>query len=551
MSTTLAAEADTALPTDDADAPARPSLRDRLVPPMPSDRLWGWLGPLGITLLAAVLRLWRLDEPSYVMFDEEYYARDALRMGENGAEYSPEGTTEGFVVHPPIGKWLIAIGEAAFNVTAAQVRTDVKNGEPGGEFGFRIAAAVVGILSVLILCRLVRRMTRSTLLGCFAGLLLTLDGLHFVQSRIAMLDIFLMFFLLAAFACLVVDRDRMRERLAAVMDAPPDDGGEPPASPRLGIRWWRIAGAVCLGLALGTKWTAVYFLVAYLLLSAIWDLGARRAAEVRRPVRAWARREPLAYLGIFLLIPAAVYVMSWAGWFASDDGWKRTWAVDNPVHDTPFVPDAIGEPLLPAAAESWFAYHEEILDFHTNLAAKHTYQSKPLSWLPMTRPVAYEYESVEQGKNGCTSEGGCSREVLGIGTPMIWWASMLALLGCVYLWAARRDWRAASAVTLVAFAILPWVRESDRTMFLFYALPALPFMVIAITLCAGLVLGRRDASPERRRWGAAAVGAYTLLVVANFFGIPGFEMFGLYPILSDLQIPYSDWDAKTWFTSWV
>lgn len=86
---------------------------------------------------------------------------------------------------------MIAIGEWLFGATP---------------FGWRFVPALAGTLSVLILCRLARRMTGSTLLGCAAGLLLALDGLHFVTSRAALLDVFVMFWILAGFACLVNDR---------------------------------------------------------------------------------------------------------------------------------------------------------------------------------------------------------------------------------------------------------------------------------------------------------------------------------------------------------
>src|SRR5215475_15427010 len=82
-------------------------------------------------------------------------------------------------------------------------------------FGWRFSAAVVGTLSILMLARIVRRMTRSTLLGCVAGLLLALDGLELVLSRTAILDIFLMFWVLAAFGFLVIDKDKTADRLAA------------------------------------------------------------------------------------------------------------------------------------------------------------------------------------------------------------------------------------------------------------------------------------------------------------------------------------------------
>src|SRR3712207_9006583 len=97
------------------------------------------------------------------------------------------------VVHPELAKWLIGAGEELFGF------------EP---FGWRVASAVVGTLMVLVMVRLVRRLTGSTLLGAVGGLLLCVDGLHFVLSRLALLDIFVAFFLLCAVSCLVAGRDR-------------------------------------------------------------------------------------------------------------------------------------------------------------------------------------------------------------------------------------------------------------------------------------------------------------------------------------------------------
>ena len=62
--------------------------------------------------------------------------------------------------------------------------------------GWRVSAAVVGSLMVLVMCRLALRLTGSVALASFAGLLLTFDGLHLTLSRMALLDIFVAFFLL-------------------------------------------------------------------------------------------------------------------------------------------------------------------------------------------------------------------------------------------------------------------------------------------------------------------------------------------------------------------
>ncbi|WP_242676513.1 phospholipid carrier-dependent glycosyltransferase, partial [Streptosporangium minutum] len=187
---------------------------------MPGNVLWGWLGPLLVAAFGAILRFSNLGRPNAVMFDETYYAKDAWALINFGAERNAlkdadkllmQKSTEiwqqcapaeidkcaSYVVHPPLGKWMIGVGEQVFGMTP---------------FGWRFAGALVGVVSILILARTARRMTRSTMLGCLAGFLLSIEGLHLVLSRTALLDIFLMFFVLAGFACLVVDRDRARGR---------------------------------------------------------------------------------------------------------------------------------------------------------------------------------------------------------------------------------------------------------------------------------------------------------------------------------------------------
>ena len=278
----------TAQPAATNDQPS--GLLARMVPPMPGSALWGWLGPLLVTAFGAFLRFNQLNVPDKVIFDETYYVPDALGILRYGVEHNyvsarnsmlVQGNTHiftpggEFVVHPPAGKLFIAFGEWTFGVNS---------------FGWRFSAALIGSLAILLLARIARRMTRSTLLGCIAGLLMALDGLEFVMSRTALLDIFLMFWVLATFGCLVVDRDVTRTRLAtAVASAPaghePDglEPGPPDGSPRWKLRrqpipWWRVGAGVCMGLALASKWDAIWYLLGFTGLVIAWDVGARRAA---------------------------------------------------------------------------------------------------------------------------------------------------------------------------------------------------------------------------------------------------------------------------------
>jgi len=100
-------------------------------------------------------------------------------------------------------------------------------------------------------------------------------------------------------------------------------------------------------------------------------------------------------------------------------------------------------------------------------------------------------------------------------------------------------------VLLVAVAILPWVRDDldGRTMFLFYALPAVPFLCLSLALAAGWAIGDGTASYRRRAVGTAAAGGWLAVVVANFAW--------LYPVLAAQTIPFSQWQARMWFSSWI
>ncbi|HEY3687185.1 MAG TPA: phospholipid carrier-dependent glycosyltransferase [Streptosporangiaceae bacterium] len=511
------------------DDPARPpSLRERFVPAMPGSRLWGWLGPLIVTALAGFLRFDRLGNPHAIVFDETYYAKDSAALLKFGVEHSTVGNadklllaghtniwTDGgsFIVHPQVGKWMIAVGEYFFGVTP---------------FGWRFSAAVIGTLAVLLIARIARRMTRSTMLGCVAGLLLSLDGLEFVQSRTALLDIFLMFWILAAFGCLVIDRDQARAKLAVVMTPTIAQG----AGPWLGVRWWRVLAGVCLGLACGVKWDGVYYIVAFGLLTVLWDLGARRAAGVRRWGDGWLLLDAIPAFVTLVPVALVVYVGSWWSWFRSSIGWDRNWGAQHP--------SAFG--WIPDSIRSLWHYHAEILSFHTHLHDTHPYMSQPWQWLLLIRPVAYFYTSPKYGELGCHAQS-CSRAILGQGTPAIWWAALLALVVMVVWWLMYRDWRAGAAVLGVAAGILPWFFFPSRTMFFFYALPALPFLVLALTLTIGLLIGRSSASPVRRAVGASIAGAYLLLVIANF----GY----MYPVYVAEVIPYTKWMHHMWFDSWI
>jgi dolichyl-phosphate-mannose--protein O-mannosyl transferase len=516
------------------------ALRARLISPMPDDRIWGWVGPLLVTAFAAFFRFNRLAIPDALIFDETYYAKDAWSILKHGVEWNDlsatianpmmiaghtnifkacTGTGCGeFVVQPPVGKLLIAVGEWLYGLNSV---------------GWRVAPAFFGSLAILVMCRVARRLTRSTLLGCVAGLLLSLDGLEFVLSRTGILDIFLMFFVLAAFGCLVVDRDVSRFRLAAAVVLYPGDDAGPP----IGIRKWRVAAGVMIGLACASKQDAVWYLLAFIGLAIAWDIGARRAAGLRNYVRGALVRDG-KWLPVTLgVIPLVTYIATWSGWLATSTGYDRDYAQQHGVN----IP--VISPLY-----SLFEYHKEMLQFGVGLSTPHNYMSQPWGWIVLSRPVAFWatcYTS-PAATHVCPPKYTGPEwwgEVTALGNPAIWWVSIPAMLFCLGWWLTRRDWRVSAALLCVAAGWLTWLPFLSRTKFDYYSLEFEPFLILCIVLCLGLILGPATASRRRRALGASVVGAYVLAVLVLFWYF--------YLVLAYGILPYSDWLSHMWYHGWI
>nr|WP_240896007.1 phospholipid carrier-dependent glycosyltransferase [Kineococcus siccus] len=508
-----------------------------------------WLPLLLVTAVGGFLRFFQLGRPHQLVFDETYYVKQAyslLRYGierrTDGAIAKPDelftqgtpdvfGTTGDFVVHPPVGKWMIAVGEHLFGIDSS--------------FGWRFSAAVIGTLSILVLGRLARRLFRSTLLGVTAAVLLSVEGEHFVESRTSLLDIFLMWWVLVAFTCLVVDRDHARARLADRVDAL---AGAPLGTlgPRIGLRPWRLAAGVSLGLACGVKWSGLYVLAFFGLMTVLWDAGARRALGVRPWFAATVRRDGIGAFCSLVPVAVVVYVASWAGWFATSDGYDRQWGAQNPATG------AAG--LLPDALRSLVQYHREAYRFHVGLTTPHPYSANPWSWLVQGRPTSFFYESKVRGQEGCDVDA-CSKAITSLGTPVLWWAGALALVVVLFCWALRRDWRAGAILCALAAGYLPWFQYQQRTIFTFYSVVFVPFLVLALVYVLGLVLGpdpgtavlragvSAEAAVRRRRWGALVAGLVVVACVACFAFF--------WPIYTAQVIPYSAWQRRMWLPSWV
>ncbi|CAB4337806.1 unannotated protein [freshwater metagenome] len=465
----------------------------------------GWRGPLAATGLAALLRLPFLGQPHAIIFDETYYVKDSLAilnfgyerkviddadavlLASGGRDYQSIFTdAPSYVVHPPIGKWIIASGESLFGATP---------------FGWRIAVAILGILSVLMTARIARRLTNSNFIGTVAGLLLALDGLHIAMSRTALLDTSLSFFVLAAFGFLIIDRDSANAG---------------------GTKAWRWAMVIALGLACGTKWSGVYFAAAFGVLMLVWDYARR--SKALESVRAWIVKDVLPAL----LMPIAVigiYLASWFGWFTTSGGWNRNWAETNSTNS-----------WLPNSLVSLIHYHKDMLNFHTHLSTPHSYAANPWTWPLMIRPTSFFYET-----NPTCGSDKCSQEVIPLGNPLIWWAGAIALGLIIYFAVARRHSAALPIAVAFAAGWIPWLFFPNRTVFSFYSVVFIPYTVMALALVLYLANSRvKSMRAIEYRWPALTFLIVTAILTAFF-----------YPILTGHSMTYDMWHLRMWLPTWV
>ncbi len=415
-----------------------------------------------ITLVSLALRLFHLGTPKGFVFDEVYYvdgARDYLAHGVEVTGQEPE-----FVVHPPVGKWLIALGIKIFG---------------DNEFGWRFMGALLGAAMIVLIALIAHRLFRNSYLTIAASALMAMDGLALVHSRTALLDIYLSFFVLLA-TYLFLTR----------------------------WHWW---AGIALGLAVATKWSALYYLALFGLVALYRAFNHNTGRNLIKPT--------LKTVAQYALIPFSIYITSWAGWFISGRGWARDYSSNIIV--------------------SFIHYHSQMLGFHTGLVQKHSYQANPWSWLVMGRPTSFFYETPKN----CGADH-CSQEVLALGTPLLWWLATIAVAVVIGFWIKsfavnRYEPPLNVIVTGIAAGYLPWFFFQKRTVFSFYAIVFEPFLILAIIYCAYVAL----LHFENKRNIYTILGLIGLVIFINF-------IFFL-PVFTGDVITYDSWQARMWLPSWV
>jgi dolichyl-phosphate-mannose--protein O-mannosyl transferase len=484
------------------------------------------IGFTSVMVIAALTRLWNLGYPSKLVFDETYYAKDALTLSLEGHEKSwPEGADfafqsgdvsgylgdAAFVVHPPLGKWLIASGMWLTG--------------PDQSTGWRLSTAILGIATVALLMLVAFKLFRSVALSILAGFFLAVDGLAITLSRTALLDASLTFFLVLGFWLFLIDQEKSRLRITRAI--------EESKNSILVFRPWLILAGVALGAASSIKWSGLYLLAGIGLYVVFSESLLRKNSGEHN----WLRQ------GVFFqgsysfvsLIPTALatYLLTWSGWIFGTGGYFRNWATENP-------PTGIFG-LLPDWMISLWNYHELIYGFHVNLTKEHPYEANPLGWLVGLRPTAFFYETYPLGSNGCQITEGCSSAITALGNPFIWIGSAAALVYISYRYARHRE-RVLGLVLLGTVSLyLPWIVLSERTVFQFYVVSFQPWLILGLVL-AVQQLRRRLLLTSKTLANATTIGFVSLVFGASIF---------FYPVNTGMYLPFELWQLRMWLPSWV
>ncbi|MHC9043871.1 dolichyl-phosphate-mannose--protein mannosyltransferase [Microbacterium saperdae] len=497
-------------------------LRDRVLLDPDWRRSVRWLAPLVVTAIAAVLRLINIGHPHQLAFDETYYVKDAWSLWTLGYEGTwGEGANDAFVtlqqlplseqgsfiVHPPLGKWLIALGMAI--------------GGPDNSAGWRLTTALLGTASVLLVYLIARLLSGSIVVATVAGTLIALDGLSIVLSRIALLDGILTFFVLLGVLFVLLDR----RRTIPLLERTDPDAPDPFWGPILWRRPWLIAAGLALGAACAVKWSGLYVLAAFGLYVVVTDaLARRRAGVVLWPSDAAFRQGPVSFL--LLVFPAlAVYLISWTGWFVTAGGYDR---------------QSDANPLV-----ALWKYHQSMLGFHVGLNRGHPYASPAWEWPFLLRPTAV-WVGTDPAPCGVDH---CMAVISAVPNPLIWYAGVAAAVFLLFLlvrgWIRRQPVGPEISVPLVGLAAtyIPWLLFPERTIFQFYTVVMVPFLVIALAMTLRVIAGRREDPLYRRQSGERTVIIFLAFVVlvSAFF----------YPLWAGISVPYEFWRLHNWLPGWV
>jgi dolichyl-phosphate-mannose-protein mannosyltransferase len=422
----------------------------------------------------------RPSEQNGMYFDELYHGRTAYEHLHGLKPYENS--------HPPLGKVLIMAGIAVLGMTP---------------FGWRFAGALFGVFMLPALYFLVRRVTKSPKWAFFATALMAVDFMHFTQTRIATIDVFVTFFIILMYYFMFRYYELDWNEVGLKKTLVP-----------LGL------AGVCFGLGAASKWTGIYAglgLAVLLFITLYQRIQDRRLALKSGDAidiactDGTAKNVVLTLLfcvGAYIVVPLAIYLLSYLPYFL--------------CAESPYTLQGVWE------------VQEFMFGYHSKLTAMHPYSSKWFTWPLSIRPIWYY-----QGKYLAES---MIESIVSFGNPGVWWTGAFGMIALIVQRIRRSAWsNAAATFALIGFAaqFLPWVFISRAT-FIYHYFPSVPFVILALTFALMAWEQRSELGADVTRLLRVALPIAALLLFAAF-----------YPILSGAEV--ARWYASNlrWFPSWT
>jgi hypothetical protein len=414
-----------------------------------------------------------------------------------------------FDPEPPLAKEFIAAGEWGYGWYRAHFE-----GAKGdyidlgfNTFGWRIAACIFGALCVPMMYLFARRLWPNRLFAIAAGVLVCFDGMFFVQSRIGMIDIFPIFFILLAYFLFMV---HIQSR-----------------TPRASLVSLVLLGIV-LGIGVASKWIVLAALASIMFLlffRVVRRLVTIHVGPATRPIWEWGRGEgpaipggapwqiyvPLALIAL-VAIPAVIYVASWYPFFAR--GQFHTLA------------DLI-------------AYQRASFDYHAHLTATHPYGSPWWSWPLLARPVLYYAEYSGLGVDKFTGQP-LVAWMSNLGNPWIWWTSLPCLVSLPYFIVRHKSFPATLILLGFITQYLPWSHIS-RVIFMYHMFGGLIFMILALAFVLAQIAEHVPKSGKR-----ILVGHLAIAVAFFFYFYPVWTALPISNSALYVQSGTPIWGPKIW-----
>ncbi|MGI6169857.1 MAG: phospholipid carrier-dependent glycosyltransferase, partial [Christensenellales bacterium] len=402
-------------------------------------------------------------------FDEIYHARTAFEHLNGLAPYENS--------HPPLGKIFIMLGVAVFGMNP---------------LGWRIVGTLFGIGMVPLMYIFGKRLFKKPGYAFLGAFLFTFDFMHFAQTRIATIDSYSVFFIIAMLYFMYRFYTTTNYNTQSLKSCLPP----------------LFLSGLMLGLGIASKWICVYaglgvavMLLIYLYkryreyLYALEEYSTAQGAERMRLVGILTgyKKKTLGLfflcLLFFIIIPLAIYLASYLPYRL---------VVEGQAYDLSGV----------------WGVQEFMLTYHSGLTAGHPFSSQWWEWPLMFKPIWYYKGAVEAGKVAAISS---------FGNPAVWWAGFVAMLAVGY-WAIKGRYKGDSGILLVFVGIaanfLPWIAVTRAT-FIYHYFATVPFMVFALVYFFKYIEERRPKLVRLR---------YAYMAVVLIFFIL------YYPLLSGMTV---------------